>query len=346
MQRLSVMTKRPKREVCPAPNPQPSVPDLQAALDEFERAKAEAEAEVSYHRRAMESAQERVDQFHRHLVSLSAIVEVAPDVAASTVASHPPFAVYCLGQLRVQRSGQAIEDWPSLRGQAIFKYLIAHPRSSVSRDTLMDIFWPEADPEAARRNLHQAIYSLRQTLRSESGAAQLVLFENGRYRLNPDLPLWMDAFEFDQRVTAGRRLVQEGHPEEAALEFSFALELYQGDFLEEDEQESWAVPRREALRKSYRETADWLSQYFLDQGDYDAAVSTCDRLLAVDPCHEPAHRRLMQGYHRQGQRTAAIRQYHVCLNSLRDELGVSPSPETQALLTTLARDREASAAHA
>jgi DNA-binding SARP family transcriptional activator len=339
MPRLSVV-KRPSREVCPVPSPQTTAPDLQAALDEISQAKAEAEAEVEYHRRAMDSAQDRVDQFQRHFAALGAILEAAPPPSSG----QPLFAVYCLGGFTVERCGRAIEEWPSLRGQAIFKYLLAHPRASVSRETLMDLFWPDADPEAARRNLHQAVYSLRQTLRPDTGTAQLILFDNGRYRLNPDLPLWMDAYEFEQHAAAGRRLAQEGHSEEAALQFSFALELYRGDFLEEDEQEPWAVPRREALRKSYREAADWLSQYFLDQGDYDAAIATCDRLLAVDPCHEPAHRRLMQGYHRQGQRTAAIRQYHVCLNSLREELGVSPSPETQALLTTLARDRESTSA--
>jgi DNA-binding SARP family transcriptional activator len=39
----------------------------------------------------------------------------------------------------------------------------------------------------------------------------------------------------------------------------------------------------------------------------------------------------MQCYYRQGDRAAAIRQYQVCAEVLREELGLSPSAETEAL---------------
>ena len=44
----------------------------------------------------------------------------------------------------------------------------------------MELLWPEIDPEVGRRNLHQAVYSLRRTLRSAS-PAQHIVFDNECY---------------------------------------------------------------------------------------------------------------------------------------------------------------------
>src|SRR4030095_12381938 len=46
---------------------------------------------------------------------------------------------------------------------------------------------------------------------------------------------------------------------------------------------------------------------------------------------EPAHRALMQLYAQTGRRSAALRQYQLCLTTLRRELRTEPEPETQAL---------------
>ena len=84
-----------------------------------------------------------------------------PSVAKVAV---PALSVYVLGPFRALLDGQAIEAWPNCRAKAIFKYLVLNRRRPVARVALMERFWPEAEPEAARNNLNVAIHRLRRVL--------------------------------------------------------------------------------------------------------------------------------------------------------------------------------------
>src|SRR5262245_60683438 len=220
-----------------------------------------------------------------------------PDITTSgDHQSWPSLAVYCLGPFRVFRNDQMIGAWPGSKGRSIFKYLIKHRQTPISKEVLMDVFWPDADVENARRNLHQAIYSLRQTLRQVQPDFQVILFESDHYQINPGLSLWLDFEEFERRVKAGRRLESVGKTAEAMAEYIRAEELYRGDFLEEDLYEDWSSLQRERIRAEYLDLADRLSAHYAQQGDHVAAISLCRKILEKDNCHENAHRRLMHCY--------------------------------------------------
>jgi DNA-binding SARP family transcriptional activator len=195
----------------------------------------------------------------------------------------------------------------------------------------MDLFWPDAGPEGARHNLHQAIHSLRKTLKQEYSNMQPVLFENDAYALNPELTMWLDYVEFEKRVQEGQRLEKIGCQAEAVAAYRSAVELYRGDFLIEDRYEDWSGSQREYLRQVYIDLVDQLSENALQQGELTETIALCQKLLAEDNCHEAAQRRLMRCYLLLGQRHSAIRQYQVCVANLKIELDVPPSPATQLL---------------
>ncbi len=238
---------------------------------------------------------------------------------------------YYFGPFRVYQHDQLLEDWNGLRGQAILKYLLARRGTPIAKDILMDVFWPDADPESARRNLHQAIYSLRQTLRRGDPNVQYIQFENNQYMLNPELSVWVDFEEFETYIQTGRRLATAGQLIEAMAAYSRAEGLYQGNFLAEDVYEDWPRLPRDQLRNLYMEIADRLSEYYVQQAEYAAAIVLCQKILALDNCFEEAHRRLMLCYLAQGQRHLAIRQYQTCVQALADELDVPPSEEIKTL---------------
>ena len=66
-------------------------------------------------------------------------------------------------------------------------------------------------------------------------------------------------------------------------------------------------------------------------GDYRDAIGYAQRYLAMDELAEDVHRRLIELYALDGNRSAALRQYERCVTVLERELGVSPTPETQAV---------------
>jgi two-component SAPR family response regulator len=214
----------------------------------------------------------------------------------------PSPVVYCLGPFRVYQNDQLITEWNSLKGQSIFKYLVTHKGRPIAKDILMDVFWPDAEPGDTRRNLHQAIYSLRQTLRRGVPDLKPIQFRRDCYLFNPEMVLWLDFEEFEKHVLAGQRLAAAGQLAEAMAEYSIAEGLYQGDFLEEDLYEDWPSVKREHLRSLYLDIVDLLSEHYVQQGEYAAAIALCQKILAKDNCYEAAYRRLMQCYLAQGQR--------------------------------------------
>lgn len=250
------------------------------------------------------------------------------------------FKIYCFGRFQLFYDDQAISDWNSLKARSIFKYLVAHNGRPVSKETLMDRFWPDAGFEAARRNLHQAIYCLRHTLRRAETVESPILFENDCYLLNPALNIWIDFVEFKARIEAGRVLEQDGRPKEAVAVYELAEKLYAGDFLADDLFEEWAYIQREHLRSNYLEVTSRLSDYYLAQQDYPKLIHLGQKVLRQDRCYEDAHRWLMWGYLARGQRQLAVRQFLQCVEALKAELDVPPAPETEALYRQIAEGND------
>jgi DNA-binding SARP family transcriptional activator len=247
------------------------------------------------------------------------LIEPAPPEA--TVLS-----VHLLGTLRVALNGVPVDAWPSGRGRSLFKYLLMHRDPWPTREMLIEAFWPDSAPEAARNSLNVAIHGLRRALRVAANVP-VVVFDDSAYRLDPDVRLWLDVDEFERRVASGRQLEEAGDPA-AAAEYEQADALYQGDFMANDPNEEWPVLIRERLRLAWLDTLDRLSQLYFAHARYTSCAALCQRVIERDPCREDAHRRLMRCYSRQGQSHLALRQYEACVDTLKAELGVEPEPGT------------------
>ena len=261
----------------------------------------------------------------------STVIDPPVGNIADAVLPPPMLTVYCLGPFRVFRGDWLLQDWSSRKAQAIFKYLITHRHAPVAKDILMDIFWPDADPEAARRNLHQAIYALRQTLKIDETDLQYIRFENDCYRFTTALTIWLDVEEFEQHVQMGRQLEQDHSKARAMAEYGIAEGLYEGDFMAEELYEDWPQARRQSLWQAYLFVAYSLTKNYLDQMEYAAAIALSQRILARDNCQEKAHEILMRCYLAQSQRHLAVRQFQLCVQALQTELELPPSAETRML---------------
>lgn len=246
--------------------------------------------------------------------------------------SLPTLFIYCLGNFRIFQDNQLINDWTSRRALSVLKYLITQHPSPVSKDILMDTFWPEMESESARRNLHQAIYALRKTLSHSGLNIQYVLFKDDAYLINRyELRLWIDFHQFEEHARIGQQMDRQVQKQEIVEHLGIAESLYGGGFLEEDLYEDWTILQRAHLKNLYLDIATQLSQHFIEQGEMIAANALCRKILTQDYLYERAHRLLMECYYMQGQHHMAIRQYQICQKLLKEELGISPRAETLSL---------------
>lgn len=111
--------------------------------------------------------------------------------------------------------------------------------------------------------------------------------------------------------------------------------MYKGEYLPETLYETWAAEERERLAALFLESADKLTEKYLQQGKFAEAIDLAQRVLAHDNCWERAYRHLMQAYAALGDRGQMGRAYQRCVQTLRGELDLDPSPDTISLYQQL-----------
>jgi DNA-binding SARP family transcriptional activator len=238
-----------------------------------------------------------------------------------------PILVCLLGRFQVLAAGRKV----SLGGksQALLSCLALDPGLLVARETLLETIWPDAEDALARHALINLVYNLHKLLGSAIGGLSPVLYVNGAYVLNVQAGIWTDVACFQELIKLGDRHVRAGRPDAAYENFSAAARLYHGDLAAGDYPQT-IIPR-EHLRAQNLHLLARLADYLFDQGDYEASLNHCLRLLRNDRCQEDAHRIAMKCYVRLDQRSQALRQYQLCVDMLRAEFDAMPEPATTAL---------------
>ena len=241
--------------------------------------------------------------------------------------------LFWLGPPVIQFNDRAIHA-ETRKAAALLSYLSLSPNNR-SRESLAALFWPEFDQTHAHANLRRALSSLNQFLGSN------ILISN-RDHLGIDLEaqVWMDIREFHQHLAA---VQAHTHPESASCsQCLYALEaavgLYRGDFLEGlnlrdcPEFDDWQYFQREELRQELAGALKKLSNAYAGLGEWEKAIGHARRQVSLDRLDEPSQRLLIQFYAQSGQRSAALHQYEDLTQTLQDELGQSPSVETNTLI--------------
>jgi len=115
----------------------------------------------------------------------------------------------------------------------VLKYLIAHRDRWVSREQLMETFWPGSAVDAARNSLNVAVHGLRRALRTAPEPGR-----GPRRRYLPPArrrpPMGRHTEKFQRHAEAGQRLEAAGDLAASLAEYELAAALYGGDFLDDD----------------------------------------------------------------------------------------------------------------
>jgi DNA-binding SARP family transcriptional activator len=255
-------------------------------------------------------------------------VEVQPRAIA------PPLLHVCaLGPARVFHGEQALTAWSYARVKELLVYLISFPARTKAQIGLA--LWPDASPARLRNSLSTALYHLRHAL----GNPEWIVFEDEVYRFNRTLDYRFDVEVFEAQLAQARRLHAQ-NPAQAITLLQEAVDLYQGDFVEDLLEGEWFLLRREELRRKSLTALLDLGQLLSAQGNYVRAAESYRRAIEKDEVLEEAHRELMRCFARLGERGQALRHYQAFEQVMRDELGSPPAPESVALYERLRRNEE------
>jgi DNA-binding SARP family transcriptional activator len=241
-----------------------------------------------------------------------------------------------LGGFRVERPDAQwpVCCWQRRSAKTLTKLLATYPRHALHREQVMEILWPNVDPASALNSFGKALYAARRAFQPDllprQSSAYLCLTDSV-LALNTD-SVTIDADRFQQLAESALKQCDIDS-------YESALEAYAGELLPEDRYEDWCAERRDYLAglhvRLLVEQADALAQH----GSLGAAIDRLDEVLRQDPTREDVHRRLMVLYGEMGSRDQAVRQFQLCEDLLRRELGLAPERTTLALHADVLEDR-------
>jgi predicted ATPase/DNA-binding SARP family transcriptional activator len=248
--------------------------------------------------------------------------------------------VHLLGPPQIERDGAPVQ-FDTRKAVALLAYL-AVEGGAHSREALAALLWPEYEPARAYANLRRTLWTLNRALGKEWLDAD---GESVSLRRRPGL--WVDVEAFRQHLDD---CDSHGHGEGGLCDacrgpLVAAVERYRGDFMagftlrDSPPFDEWQFFQTEGLRQEQARALEKLGRCYTARGEFQQAIASARRWLALDPLHEPAHRRLMELYTWTGQRAAAVRQYQECTRVLEEELGLPPDEETQRLYQAIKADR-------
>jgi DNA-binding SARP family transcriptional activator/FixJ family two-component response regulator len=239
--------------------------------------------------------------------------------------------IFFLGHFQTLVNGRIFEEWPSKKGKSIFAYLCYQCDRPIHRDALMDIFWPKSIPESARNCLNVAIHGLRKRFQQVDPAREFIVFKDEYYSINPEIEVWTDLDEFRSLWHKAQSVEKSRGLEAAATFYEQIATIYQGDFMAEELYEDWSTMERENLKEIYLVTLEKICESQFQMGNLTEAIGICKAILGKDNCREEIYRRLMSCYQKIGPRNMALRAYSKCVQCLRNELDVEPTPATTEL---------------
>lgn len=236
--------------------------------------------------------------------------------------------VYMFGGFSLTASGKLAHGEFGAGGRRLSAYLFTFPNAAHRRAKLVDLFWPEQDPDQARAALSTALWRLRRLLASgkSEGRPKIVATSHDLVLEVADNNI-VDAHYFESMISHAFR---SGDLTQNLADLDRAIELYKGPFLEGDE-DHWILEQRERLHCLYVRALTALMHRLSEQDRYEDALACGRRILAADPMRETVQRCVMLLYLLNGQRREAIRQFERCVTVLREDCDVEPMPETKEL---------------
>jgi len=249
---------------------------------------------------------------------------ITSDFYQNQPAGEPRVEATALGPGHVTLDDHPIDAWEGHLPRLLFFFALERP--VVTRSEICDAFWPELNNDQAvnvfhvtKRRLHKALEPL---------GVDVLIHEDGFYRVNPALNVRYDITEFVSALIAARSA--QGNGRSAA--WQRVIDLYPRPFLQ-GHTETWIMRRRQEYQTGYLEALSEMAAIRLEEDRPEHALALLLRATNENITRQDLHRRVMSLYADLGRRSEAASHYQ----RLQDALGGADQlePETRDLYREL-----------
>jgi SARP family transcriptional regulator, regulator of embCAB operon len=248
-----------------------------------------------------------------------------------------PLRIYLTGRVLVEDDGKILLDERRLtgrQGRLVFSHLAYEHLRAVSRDELAEELWPGTAPPSWERSLSALISKLRALLAGLPDVALNASF--GHYKLSLPAEVWIDVEAATEAIDRAESALRGDGPQDAWGWAQVAYQISRRSFLM-GEEGPWVTMKRSGLRDVLVRAHECLSEPSIWHTQPEYAVRHAKEAVAIEPFRETGYQLLMRAHAAMGNRAEALRVYERCRSLLSEELGVSPSSQTEAVYLDILR---------
>lgn len=245
--------------------------------------------------------------------------------------------IYLTGHVGIEHDTHLVGDrhFPGRQGRVAFVFLVVNRHRPVGRDELVSLLWGEHPPA----ELEAAVSALLSKLRGVLKAARLdaaIEWRSGVATVKLPADVIVDLEDAMSGTDEAEGAWRQGDARRAWAYANVAAVIASRPFLPQEEG-PWIEGQRQALRVLLTRALHVLRDVSFENGERALAVQYASEIVRLEPFGETGYRDLMQLHARMGNHGEALRVFAKCREVMRDELGASPSPQTESIFLTILR---------
>ncbi|WP_397473141.1 AAA family ATPase [Pusillimonas sp.] len=260
-----------------------------------------------------------------------------------TIPYRPRLSIQLLGETRFLRDGAPWKGKHYDKVTALLAYLAVEADRSHSREHLASLLWHTLPADAARTNLRQSLYYLRQLFGADADTLLLADRESVRFNYSPS-HCWIDVKTLtEQAPTCHKCPTAPMSPpcEHCLSRLKSRADSYQGEFLagltlaDAPDFDVWLDAQRQSLRGRAFSCAERLRNAYETLARPGPAIAYAQRCVQLEPWNEAGHREHMRLLAMAGQHGTAEAMYDAFRDTLARDLNVEPEQSTHTLFETI-----------
>ena len=244
-----------------------------------------------------------------------------------------PVRIHLTGRMAVTYGENLLStvDLPGPQVALVIAILATSHQRPTSLIELADIVWNGEPPESWRSTLRGHVSRARSALRDIG----IVLSSgDGWYQLELPKGSTVDVIEAEREVHLAEAAARSGDAE-AAGRSAVMVAMIAAETVLPELDHPWIDEMRRRMHGYRIRTLEVLIDLWLASGHNEQAAVDAERLVLLDPIRESGYAGLLRAHVAAGNTALALRTYERCRTTLRDELGVSPGDEIEALYESI-----------
>lgn len=220
----------------------------------------------------------------------------------------------------------------------LLEYLILNRHRKITQDGLIEALWGSEDCENPGNALKNLVYRLRKLLAPLTSVSgyEFIVFRNGMYSFNNDIPCKVDTEEFEQACLSAKRSGVTG--QEKLKYLMRGVSLYRGDLVPKSSMEDWAVSYGSYFRGLFISCVKEAAEVLMGADEYDKALNLLNSAVLREPFDESLHEMIISALLLSGRRRKAIEYYNRIEKMFYEKLGVKLSENLRKSMNELIKN--------